>query len=282
MMLNNDKNRQVKLIEGDHNAPRENLLLAFLKNFLAILLGLGIVAAVLISSANLIIDILPYSLDRSIQTTLQEINFTKAKAEGNKIEAYLTEIINKLKRHHEHLKDIDFQLIYDKSKDINAYAIPGDKILVTRGLWETVKSENELAMVLAHELGHFKLRHHLKAYGRVGIIMFLMVPFTGQDLGAELIQMILDNVVSGYQRQQEIAADDFGLFLMQKEYGKQSAGLTSFFEKLSKKENLATKLLSHNSTHPSSEKRLDIIKDKINNLGLKLGALTPLKNIKKD
>ena len=281
-MLNNDKNRQIKLIEGDHNAPRDNLLLAFLKNFLAILLGLGIVTIVFISSANLIIDILPYSLDRSIQTTLKEIDFTKVKAKGNKVEAYLTEIVDKLKRHHEHLKDIDFQLIYDESKDINAYAIPGDKILVTRGLWDTVKSENELAMVLAHELGHFKLRHHLKAYGRVGIVMFLMIPFTGQDLGAELIQMILDNVVSGYQRQQEIAADDFGLFLMQKEYGDQSAGLTSFFEKLTKKENFASKLFSHNSTHPSSQKRLEIIKDKINNLGFKLGTLTPIKNIEKD
>ena len=227
-MLNNDKNRQIKLIEGDHNAPRDNLLLAFLKNFLAILLGLGIVTVVFVSSANLIIDILPYSLDRSIQTTLKEIDFTKVKSKGNKVEAYLTEIVDKLKRHHEHLKDIEFQLIYDESKNINAYAIPGDKILVTRGLWDTVKSENELAMVLAHELGHFKLRHHLKAYGRVGIVMFLMIPFTGQDLGAELIQMILDNVVSGYQRQQEIAADDFGLSLMQKEYGDQSAGLTSF------------------------------------------------------
>ncbi|MEE2923383.1 MAG: M48 family metallopeptidase [bacterium] len=281
-MLTNDKGRQLSLIRGDHNAPRDNLLLAFFKNFFVILLGLGILAAILISSANLIIDILPYSLDRSIQTNLQKINFTKSRTKGNEIEAYLSEIVNKLKRHHEHLQDIDFQIIYDKSKDINAYAIPGDKILVTRGLWETVKSENELAMVLAHELGHFKLRHHLKAYGRLGIIMFLMIPFTGQDLGAELIQMILDNVVSGYQRQQEISADDFGLFLMQKEYGKQSAGLTSFFEKLSKKENFATKLLSHNSTHPSSEKRLKIIKDKINNLGFELGVLTPLKNIKKD
>mgnify|MGYP001470958773 CR=1 FL=1 len=213
---------------------------------------------------------------------MQKINFTKSQTKGNEIEAYLSEIVNKLKRHHEHLQDIDFEIIYDKSKDINAYAIPGDKILVTRGLWETVKSENELAMVLAHELGHFKLRHHLKAYGRLGIIMFLMIPFTGQDLGAELIQMILNNVVSGYQRQQEISADDFGLFLMQKEYGKQSAGLTSFFEKLSKKENFTAKLLSHNSTHPSSEKRLKIIKDKINNLGFELGVLTPLKNIKKD
>ena len=281
-MLTNDKGRQLSLIRGDHNAPRDNLLLAFFKNFFVILLGLGILAAILISSANLIIDILPYSLDRSIQTNLQKINFKKSQTKGNEIEAYLSEIVNKLKRHHEHLQDIDFEIIYDKSKDINAYAIPGDKILVTRGLWETVKSENELAMVLAHELGHFKLRHHLKAYGRLGIIMFLMIPFTGQDLGAELIQMILNNVVSGYQRQQEISADDFGLFLMQKEYGKQSAGLTSFFEKLSKKENFTAKLLSHNSTHPSSEKRLKIIKDKINNLGFELGVLTPLKNIKKD
>ena len=136
-------------------------------------------------------------------------------------------------------------------------------------------------MVLAHELGHFKLRHHLKAYGRVGVIMFLMIPFTGQDFGAELMQMILDNVASGYQRQQEIAADSFGLFLMQEEYGEQSAGLTNFLENLSKKENFASQVLSHNSTHPSSKKRIQIIKNKMNDLGFKFGVLTPLKLSKK-
>ena len=280
-MLINDKDRQIKLITEDHNAPQENLLIAFVKNFLAILLGLGLIAIFLISSANLIIDFLPHRLDRSIQTALQKVSLTHSKPKGNQIEVYLTEIVNKLKRHHAQLKDIEFQVIYDKTQSINAYAIPGDKILVTKGLWDVVKSENELAMVLAHELGHFKLRHHLKAYGRVGVIMFLMIPFTGQDFGAELMQMILDNVASGYQRQQEIAADSFGLFLMQEEYGEQSAGLTIFLENLSKKENFASQVLSHNSTHPSSKKRIQIIKNKMNDLGFEVGVLTPLKLNKK-
>tara|TARA_Y100000589_G_scaffold57403_2_gene47738 strand:- start:10880 stop:11752 length:873 start_codon:yes stop_codon:yes gene_type:complete len=276
-MLHNEKDRQIELITADHNAPPENLLLTFGKNFSKILLGLGLIAMLLISMANLIIDFMPYHFDRSIQSALQKLAFPQSKSGSKDIEAYLTEIINKLKRHQDELKDIEFQVIYDNSDKINAYAIPGDKILVTRGLWNTVNSENELAMVLAHELGHFKLRHHLKAYGRIGVIMFLMIPFTGQELGAELMQMILNGVAFGYQRKQEIAADDFGLFLMREEYGEQSAGLTNFLENIRKKESFASQFLSHNSTHPSTKKRIQIIKNKMQDLGFEIGVFTPLK-----
>ena len=44
----------------------------------------------------------------------------------------------------------------------NAFAFPGGYIGVTTGLLDPVDSENELAFVLAHELGHFKHRHHIQ------------------------------------------------------------------------------------------------------------------------
>jgi predicted Zn-dependent protease len=45
---------------------------------------------------------------------------------------------------------------------INAFAAPGGYVLVTRGLYESLSSESQLAGVLAHEIGHIVQRHHIK------------------------------------------------------------------------------------------------------------------------
>ena len=45
---------------------------------------------------------------------------------------------------------------------MNAVALPGGNIVVFAGLLKEIKSENELAMILGHELGHFAHRDHLR------------------------------------------------------------------------------------------------------------------------
>lgn len=47
--------------------------------------------------------------------------------------------------------------------DVNAFATPGGTILITRGLYEKLRNESELAGVLAHEISHVLRRHQLKA-----------------------------------------------------------------------------------------------------------------------
>ena len=49
-----------------------------------------------------------------------------------------------------------------ESKDINAFAAPGGYIFVTRGLYQQLSNEAELAGVLGHEIGHVIRKHHLK------------------------------------------------------------------------------------------------------------------------
>ena len=49
-----------------------------------------------------------------------------------------------------------------ESRDLNAFAAPGGYILVTKGLYRALQNESELAGVLAHEIGHVNLKHHLK------------------------------------------------------------------------------------------------------------------------
>ncbi len=48
------------------------------------------------------------------------------------------------------------------SNDLNAFAAPGGYILVTKGLYQLIRSESELAGVLAHEVAHVIHQHHLK------------------------------------------------------------------------------------------------------------------------
>lgn len=49
-----------------------------------------------------------------------------------------------------------------ESNDVNAFAAPGGYVMLTRGLYRTLKNESELAGVLAHEIGHVIKKHHLK------------------------------------------------------------------------------------------------------------------------
>ncbi len=52
------------------------------------------------------------------------------------------------------------------SDDFNAFSTPGGYILITRGLFERMRSEAELAGVLAHEIAHVERKHHLEALQR--------------------------------------------------------------------------------------------------------------------
>jgi Zn-dependent protease with chaperone function len=54
--------------------------------------------------------------------------------------------------------DLDYQFVVLDSPEANGYALPGGWIFVTAGLLETMDSEDELAAVIAHELGHLANR----------------------------------------------------------------------------------------------------------------------------
>lgn len=68
-----------------------------------------------------------------------------------------------------------------KTDDINALALPAGNILLFSGLLNAVHSENGLAFVLAHELGHFKNRDHLRGMGRGIVLVAMSVMLTGAN-----------------------------------------------------------------------------------------------------
>ncbi|NUQ01167.1 MAG: M48 family metalloprotease, partial [Armatimonadetes bacterium] len=139
---------------------------------------------------------------------------------------------------------------------VNALAAPGCFIFVTKGLLDTVRNDDELAGVLAHELGHESERHAWRLIGHE-------LPWIagGQLLAGHLgdllslgfsVAHLLDSL--GYSRHLENRADRFGL-----EYswraGYDPEGILSFFETIQPKKK-PSKLASYFRTHPPTHERM--------------------------
>jgi Zn-dependent protease with chaperone function len=111
----------------------------------------------------------------------------------------------------------------------NAFALPGGWIIVTTGLLDRIRTENELAFVLGHELGHFRNRDHLRGLGR-GVAWGIVSATLGLGDGAA---STLARVAGGlsnrhFDRDQESDADEVGLELLEAEYG-HVGGATAVF-----------------------------------------------------
>jgi len=94
----------------------------------------------------------------------------------------------------------------------NALALPGGAIVVTAGLLRVLETEEELAFVLGHELGHFVGRDHLRGIGRAAALQLafgMMFLTTGID-PTVAIQIALEAFSSAHSREQEVAADELG------------------------------------------------------------------------
>ena len=116
-----------------------------------------------------------------------------------------------------------------KEKEPNAFAVPGGMIVITSGILSKMQSENELAFIIGHELGHFKHRDHLRALG-YRIVLGAISLMLGSDYGAAS-SMTLGISSARYSQSAELAADRYGLEVMQCAYGTVSDA-TRIFEKM--------------------------------------------------
>jgi Zn-dependent protease with chaperone function len=151
-----------------------------------------------------------------------------------------------------------FHVAIHEESTPNALAFPGGLVVVTSGLLEQVESENELAFVLGHELGHFRHRDHLRGIGR-GVAFALVMGalgLGGSGGAAQLATLSGQLAARGFDRDQENDADRFGLLLVQQEYG-HVAGAWDFFERLPDPGGLVEKEIVHYlATHPLTEDRI--------------------------
>jgi Zn-dependent protease with chaperone function len=147
-----------------------------------------------------------------------------------------------------------FRVEIDDSSVANAMALPGGLIVVTRGLLDQVESENELAFVLGHELGHFRNRDHLRALGRGIVLSLFFSVATGSDVSSLGIK-VTDLALRGFSRDQESDADEFGLALVYTHYGHVNEAWR-LFERWDEGDEALPDVISYLATHPKSGDRI--------------------------
>jgi Zn-dependent protease with chaperone function len=162
-------------------------------------------------------------------------------------------LLDRLARHWPE-KTYQFRVEIDASELPNAMALPGGLIIVTQGLLDQVESENELAFVLGHELGHFKNRDHLRALGRGLLLSVFFAAVTGNDV-AGIGLTAADVTLRGFSRQQETKADEFGLAIVHAEYGHVNEAWR-LFERWAITDNKLIDLVTYLATHPDTGDRI--------------------------
>jgi Zn-dependent protease with chaperone function len=155
---------------------------------------------------------------------------------------------------------LDYKVCVTRNSQVNAIAVPGGTVVVFSGLLDKVDSRDEISFVLAHELGHFHHRDHLKGMGRALVALVLSVTILGENSPAtNFIFNSLVQVEMKFSRNQEKAADLFAVKLMKKCYGN-ADGALAFMKKLASEEK-RRKLFYYFSSHPHPSDRLEYIKE---------------------
>lgn len=156
---------------------------------------------------------------------------------------------------------------------VNAMALPGRLIVVFGGLLDEVRSENELAMILGHELGHLDNKDHLRLLGR-GILaagVSALVFGNANALDAHLLSLPSHTLQRRFGQTRERLADETGLALLCEHYG-HSGGAVDFFERHVDSDTR----LQFLATHPASAERVAALRAKAAELECDLGARLPL------
>ncbi len=180
------------------------------------------------------------------------------------LQAYVQEVGSRLAAvGHRPALEYQFNAVNDPS--VNAYALPGGKISFTRGLLARLGSEDEMAAVLGHEVGHVTARHSAQQYTRGMLAQVILVAGTiymesektenrqiyayAGSLGASLL-------MARYSRNQERQSDDLGFDYMINA-GYNPKGMVGVMEVLGAAGRKNPGLLERMfSSHPPSSERL--------------------------
>ncbi|MDX1934190.1 MAG: M48 family metalloprotease [Capsulimonadales bacterium] len=142
----------------------------------------------------------------------------------------------------------------------NAFAGPAGYIFVTRGMLDTIDSDDELAAILAHETAHVTKRHAIQQVGGNLLVFALLASLRGERYRGVRTFASLANVVRtlAKSREMEHQADDLGLVYCWKA-GYDPGGLARFFEGYDLRGR--SLLAEYFDTHPAPARRLAFVRE---------------------
>lgn len=181
------------------------------------------------------------------------------------LQAYVQSVGERLGRL-SHRPGLDYEFNVVNGSEINAYALPGGKISITRGLLTKMTNEAQLAAVLGHEVGHVTARHSAAGYTRqvlagllttAGVAVLQTANVQGGELLAQGGLLATNLVLSKYSRDQERESDDLGFDYMTRA-GYNPEGMVQTMEiLLSAHDREPSAVETLFSSHPLSSERLE-------------------------
>ena len=149
---------------------------------------------------------------------------------------------------------------------VNAFALPGGYVYVTRGLLALADSEAEVAGVLAHEIAHITARHGSKRQSKgtlAGLGLTILGAVTDNPALVNLGRVGAQAVLSAYSRKEEHEADEIGVRYLSRA-GFEPGAMSSFLAKLKRQSEFEASLhgrsprpgLDFFATHPRTPERV--------------------------
>ncbi|KAJ4843899.1 hypothetical protein Tsubulata_047955, partial [Turnera subulata] len=156
-----------------------------------------------------------------------------------------------------HLDEFKWEVLVVNEPVVNAFCLPGGKIVVFTGLLEQFRTDAEIATILGHEIGHAVARHVAEGITKnlwVAIVQIVLYQFIMPDFANAMSLLFLR---LPFSRRMEIEADYIGILLMAAA-GYDPRVAPKVFEKLGKLTGDSA-IRDYLSTHPSGKKRAELL-----------------------
>lgn len=189
-----------------------------------------------------------------------------AVAPGDPLQVYVNKVGRRIAANTER-PDVTYKFYVLDTPMVNAFALPGGYVYVSRGLLAQANSEAELAGVLGHEVGHITGRHSAERYSH-GMLATLgavaVAAATNSGEAARAAGLGSDLYIKSYSRGQEHQSDDLGIRYLHRA-GYDTMAMASFLQSLGAQTDLDARLegkdggsnFSYFSTHPRTEDRVN-------------------------
>jgi predicted Zn-dependent protease len=210
--------------------------------------------------------------------------------QSNTVGAFVAEVGGRLVKNSDTAGDPFYITVLD-SPVVNAFALPGGYVYVTRGLMALANSEEELAGVLAHEIGHVTARHaaervsQAQTVGILGTLGTIGALILGGEAAGQLAQNIFGAggqlYLLSYSRDQEYEADEIGIRYLYRT-GYDPYAMASFLSGMDLQNALSAKIAGQNydpnrvdylSTHPNTRDRVERAVQQARSTGVPPGTL---------
>lgn len=176
--------------------------------------------------------------------------------------------------------DLDWRFAIVNTDEVNAFALPGGFVYVTRGVLERADQLDEVAGVVAHEIGHVVRRHSVKQMQQAerrdaGLVLLCTLTHVCHSVGGLIaVEAGADAMTAQYSQRDESEADAEAVIITRRT-NIDPEGLRSFLRKiLAARTTQATPLDAFFATHPTDEARIDALGHEIRRLPPTDRALT--------